>query len=165
MEEFFKRIEKGQTLSEGFTFPITKRHWGTAITLDANTRVNSISGEPSAHFHRIRTEEYILVSGAMTVYRGDYFDGNLKKTVGGLVGVAMKPGDKVVIYPGIVHIPISTSKGGAVFIEISHGPYEDSDIVRIYDKTGRDLELASRWKDLGYKGGLGIKELIKKINA
>ena len=165
MPEFFRRIEKESALAEGFTFPVTKRHWGTAITLDANTRVNLIHGEPSAHFHRLRTEEYILYAGTMVVYRGKYFEGNLEKTVANLQGTPMKPGDKVVISPGTVHIPLTMGKDGAVFIEVSHGPYEDADIVRIYDQSGRNAELVATWTKLGHKQGLSIKDLMKKMRG
>lgn len=158
--DFFDRIDKRKALVEGYPCLATKRHWGTAITLDANTRINVLMGEPSAHFHRIRTEEYILYSGAMTVYRGENIEGDLERTVKGLRPTAMKPGDKIVIAPGEVHIPIKKGKGPAVFIEISHGPYEDNDIVRIYDKTARDLALAAEWAKLGYKAGTGIEILI-----
>lgn len=165
MNEFFARIEKNKALSESHQHIVTKRHWGTAITLDANTRINSLFGEPSAHFHRYRSEEYIVYEGGMILYRGEAYEGDLERTVGNMKPTFLKPGDRAVIEPEVVHIPIPQNKNGAVFIEVSHGPYEDSDIVRVYDKTGRDAQLAARWAVLGYKEGLGIKNLIRQINS
>lgn len=161
---FFKGIENGGNV-EGPSFIVEKRHWGTAVTLDANTRVNSISDEPSLHFHTHRTEDYILYSGEMEVYRGAWHEGDLEKTVGGLVATKLQPGDRVVITPGTVHIPINLSSEGSVFIEISHGPYAEKDVVRVYDKTGRDAELAKKWQDLGYEQGVGVRELIAIIKS
>ena len=163
--EFFKRILAGTAVAEESSYLIQTRHWGSAITLDANTRVNSIEGEPSLHFHRHRTEEYILYSGLMTVYRGEYFDGDLKRTVASLVGTELRPGDKVVIHPNVVHIPINKASEGSVFIEVSHGPYEDSDIVRVYDKTGRDAALSAAWTTLGVNPGIGVEDLIRSLNT
>ena len=162
--DFFKRIEKKEASIEGPEFVIQKRHWGFSVVLDANTRIHSICDEPSAHFHRYRTEDYILYSGEMTVYRGENFDEDPERTIGGLKPAILAPGDKIVLPPGIVHVPINTGKENAVFLEISHGPYEEADIKRVYDKNGRDAELAATWRALGYKAGVGIKDLISLIH-
>ena len=159
--EFFDRIANGQASIEGPKYATQKRHWGCSVVLDANTVINSLNdGEPSAHFHRMRTEEYVLYSGEMAVYRAENIDNDIERTIANLVPTMFRPGDRVVIVPNIVHIPLNMGKDPVMFIEISHGPYLENDIQRIYDKSGRDIELAKRWADLGYAKNIGIKDLI-----
>ncbi len=162
-KDFFDRIENKQALVEAAQYLVTRRHWGFSIVLDANTRIHSAKGEPSVHFHRYRTEDYILYSGEMIVYRGKYWENDLEKTVANLEPVKLIPGDKVVMPPNTVHIPISLGDEPAVFIEISHGPYEESDIERIYDKNARDPELVKRWSALGYEPGVSVVDLVEMI--
>ena len=162
MNPFFTHIENKNKI-EGAPYIVDKRHWGTAVTLDANTRVNYIFDEPSLHFHTHRTEDYILYSGEMEVYRGTWYENDLEKTVAGLEATHMIPGDRVIIAPGIVHIPINLSPEGSTFIEVSHGPYAEKDVIRVYDKSGRDIDLAKKWQSLGYQAEVGVKELITLI--
>ncbi|MSR70966.1 hypothetical protein EXS62_02925 [Candidatus Kaiserbacteria bacterium] len=164
-KDFFDRIEKKEAHIEALPYLTQARSWGATVVLDANTRVNRIHAEPSAHFHRHRTEEYILYTGAMDVYRGAWYEGDLLRTVAGLTPTAMLPGDRVIIAPHIVHIPINTSPTGSVFIEVSHGPYADDDIQRVYDKEGRDAALLKGWSALGYEPGISIVDLILQIRA
>lgn len=168
-DDFFERIKSGRAHVDGPQYLVNQRHWGYTVVLDANTRINFINDEPSTHFHRYRVEEYILYSGEMTVYTGAYFEGDIEKTVAHLEAVNLLPGDKIVIPLNTVHIPLPGIKTDAVFIEISHGPYEDGDVERVYDKSGRDPDLAKRWLDLGYAQGLGIRDLIsltkEKLNS
>ncbi len=162
-KNFFERIENGTATIENPPFIVQKRHWGFSVTLDANTRIHLIMGEPSVHFHRYRTEDYILYSGEMVVYRGKNFDGDLEKIVANLKPIRLTPGDKVVILPNIVHIPINVGSEAAVFIEISHGPYAEEDVERVYDQSARDPKLAKKWSKLGYKKGMAIKDLIPVV--
>ncbi len=158
--DFFNRIEKDEARPEGSSHLVTKRSWGSTVVLDANTRVNFILQEPSAHFHIHRTEDYILYTGEMDVYRGVWYEGDLRRTVAGLIATRMLPGDRVVIAPHIVHIPINISPEGSVFIEVSHGPYVEEDVHRVYDKGGRDVALLGQWSALGYEAGISITDLI-----
>jgi mannose-6-phosphate isomerase-like protein (cupin superfamily) len=162
-KDFFERIAKGQATVEGPPFLTHSRHWGASVVLDANTRIHFIEGEPSAHYHKYRTEDYVLYSGEIDVYRGVLHEDDLEKTVLNLKGITLKPGDRVVIPPNTVHIPINRSDAPSTFIEISHGPYAEEDVVRIYDKNGRDPDLAARWLKLGYKPGVSVKDLIPLI--
>ena len=162
-KDFFGRIEKGTALVEGPTFISIKSSWGSSVILDANTRIHFIEGEPSTHFHRFRTEDYILYNGDMVVYRGIYHEGDLERTVANLRATKMSPGDRVVMLPNTVHIPINLSPTGSTFFEVSHGPYEESDIERIYDKSGRDPDLAKKWSELGYEEGSSIIDLIPLV--
>ena len=163
---FFERIEKGEAAVEGPKYPVTKRHWGFSVVLDANTVINALNdGEPSVHYHRIRTEEYILYSGKMDVYRARNVEGDIEKTIASMVPTRLLPGDRVVIEPHMVHVPVNAGKEIAMFIEISHGAYLEKDIERIYDATGRDAALAATWAGLGYKPGLGIKDLISVVQG
>lgn len=160
-KDFFNRILKGETYNEGTPF-IThnKRSWGYSVVLDANTRIHFIDGEPSAHFHVFRTEEYIMYTGEMDVYRGKLYENDIERTIANLKEIRISAGDKLVIPPKTVHIPINIHPKGSVFIEISHGPYEESDVTRVYDKNRRDPMLAKKWDSLGYKAGLSIKDLV-----
>ncbi|OGG58851.1 hypothetical protein A2765_00520 [Candidatus Kaiserbacteria bacterium RIFCSPHIGHO2_01_FULL_56_24] len=163
--EYFDRIEKGEAYVEGSPYITHQRHWGSSVVLDANTRIHFIVGEPSAHFHKYRTEDYILHAGDMVVYRGPVFEGDLEKTISNLEEVHLRPGDRVVIPPQTVHIPINSSPEGSTFVEISHGPYAEEDIVRVYDKNGRDSELVKKWLELGYEEGISVKDLIPLIRG
>lgn len=160
---FFKKVETKSAYVEKSAYITTKRTWGFSVMLDANACINFIKGEPSAHFHIHRTEDYILYSGELEVYRGKWHPGDLEMTIAGLEKTRLLPGDRVVIHPGTVHIPINLAPSGSVFIEISHGPYIESDVNRVYDKDGRDIELAKQWSELGYKGGVGITKLIPLV--
>ncbi|GEM_PF-5232889 len=160
VERFFERIERGEALIEGPPYIVHKRSWGFSVVLDANTRFHFIEGEPSLHFHRYRTEDYILYSGDILVYRGQIYEGDLEKTVANLREVRISPGDRIVIPPRTVHIPINLSPGGSSFIEISHGPYAEEDVERVYDKNGREPSLLKKWTELGYQAGTGVKDLI-----
>lgn len=162
-KDFFKNIEKATAKIEGAPFIVQKRHWGFSVVLDANTRLHLIAGEPSVHFHRYRTEDYILFSGEMVVYRGKNIAGNLEKTVANLEPTKLAPGDRVIVLPNIVHIPVNLKSEPAVFFEISHGPYAEEDVERIYDKNGRDSSLVQRWSDLEYKEGMSVKDLISQV--
>ena len=162
-KEFFDRIKNGEAYLEGPKFITHDRNWGFSVVLDANTRMHFIEGEPSAHFHTYRTEEYILNSGDIEVYRGKIYEGELEKTIANLELIRMSPGDKIVIPPKTAHIPINLSPTGSVFTEISHGPYAEEDVERIYDKNARSPELAKKWSDLGYQTGLSIRDLIPLI--
>lgn len=161
-KEFFERIEKGSAHVEGYSYLIHQRSWGSSVVLDAHTRIYFINndGEPSAHFHRNRTEDYILHTGEIEVYRGQWYEGDPEKTIAHLQGTRMFPGDRIVIPPHLVHVPINRSPHGSVFIEISHGPYAEGDIERVYDKQGRDIELTKKWSSLGYETGISITDLI-----
>ena len=136
------------------------RPHGSAVVLDANTRMNMVVSEPSAHYHRIRTEEYILFSGEMVVFRGPVVEGHPDLSVSLLEPTVLKPGDRVVIPPLTVHLPVNTGEKPVEFIEVSHGPYDDADIVRIYDKWGRDQVVRQVWEELGYQTGVSILDLI-----
>ena len=162
-KEFFNRIKKGSAHIEGAPFIVSDRHWGFSVVLDANTRIHFIEGEPSAHLHKYRTEDYILQDGVMEVYRGIFYEGDLEKTIANLEVIKMSPGDRVVMPPNMVHIPVNVSPTGSIFAEISHGPYEEGDIERVYDKNARSLELAEKWSALGYKKGISIVDLIVLI--
>lgn len=162
-KDFFERIKDGSVLLEGAPYIIHKRRWGFSVVLDANTRIHFINGECSAHFHRYRTEDYILYTGEIEVFRGEFYEEDLEKTVANLKRVKMVPGDRIVIPPKTVHIPINMYPGGSVFFEISHGPYAEEDIERIYDKNCKDPKLAKKWSGLGYKKKISIKDLIPLI--
>jgi len=163
-KDFFDRIEEESANIEGAPY-ITHsgRGWGSSIVLDANTRIHFIDGEPSAHFHKYRTEDYILYTGEIAVFRGKLYEGDKERTVANMKEVRMSPGDRVVMPPKTVHIPINLHPGGSVFFEISHGPYEEEDVERIYDKNGRNPELTKEWSELGYEQLMSIKDLIPLI--
>ncbi len=161
MNKFFERIVSSTARVEGTGFICLTRPYGRSVVLDSNTRIHEMLNEPSAHFHRFRTEEYILYSGKMTVYRGPVVPDYPEVSVALLEPTELKPGDRVVIPPFTVHLPINTEEEPAVFIEVSHGPYEETDIVRVYDKLGRDEDLRNTWQKLGYEAGIGVADLIQ----
>ncbi|HLC90275.1 MAG TPA: hypothetical protein VJI15_00750 [Candidatus Nanoarchaeia archaeon] len=161
---FFHRITTKQALVEGAPYHEVERAWGASAILDSNTRIHHIIDEPSVQVHSHRTEEYVLVSGSMVVYRGTYYPNDPEKTIANLHAVVMQPGDKVVIPMGMVHAPVNISlEGGSTFIEISHGFYDEEDIKRIYDKKGRDASLKEKWAALRYPSGLSVRELIPLV--
>jgi mannose-6-phosphate isomerase-like protein (cupin superfamily) len=164
--DFFDRIERKEANIEGAQYPLNfGRVWGDTVTLDANTRINRITREPSLHYHNFRTEDYIIHSGEAIVYRGALDKTDLEKTVSNLRSIIAKPGDKLIIPPKIVHTIVPASAESVTMIEISHGPYEESDITRIYDKSGRDAGLVKKWEELGYRPGLGIADMIPLAKA
>ena len=161
METFFERIQESAAVIEGTSFTVHKRPWGFSIALGTNVCINSITGEPSTHFHRYRTEEYVLFSGQLTVWRGPHLEGDLEQTIAELVPTVMKPGDKILIPPNTVHIPLHVGPEAAIFFDIYHGEYVEEDVQRVYDKGSRDKAIAQKWAELGYKPGLSIVELIQ----
>jgi len=162
--EFFERIITNKAVVEGYPYKAVERSWGTSAILDANTRVFYLTDEPSVQYHTHRTEEFVLVSGKVAVYRGIFYKDNPEKTIAGLQPVVMQPGDKLVIPAGMVHAPVNISPfGGSMVIEISHGPYDDEDIGRIYDKKGRDASLKEKWTALGYPSSLSVVDLVPLV--
>jgi len=165
MEEFFERIKNGLSSVEGIPYKTyLERVWGDSVVLDANTRLHRLTGEPSVQFHQSRTEEYVLCIGEMVVYRGTLHEDDPEKTVASLERTFMLPGDRIVIPPKTVHVPIPISESVS-FIEVSHGNYEESDVTRIYDKSGRNSELDQRWISMGYDQGLSIVDLIPLVKS
>lgn len=164
-EEFFNRIELQQAhIESSLPVSIKKSIWGSTVELDNMTRLNKISGEGSVHYHTLRSEEYILLDGKMLVLRGELFAGNPEKTISSLKETIMHPGDKITIAQNIVHVAINTSlKGPSTFLEITKGIYEEQDVHRVYDKTGRDISLANTWGSRGYPSGLSAQDLMKEI--
>lgn len=162
--EFWYRLNHKKAHVEGFPHKVIARTWGSSVILDANTRLHYISGEPSLQVHTERTEEYILLAGMLVVYRGTLYKNDLERTVAHLKSMILKPGDKIIIAPGTVHVPVNISSGeSSVLIEISHGIYDEGDINRIYDQNGRDAPLKESWMALGYPSGLSIKDLVPLV--
>ena len=160
--DFFQNIEQGTARIEGTGLMTIRRPYGFSVVLDANTRIHTLTGEPSVQVHHFRAEEYVMYSGQMTVYRGVMKDGDEEAIIASMEPTELRPGDRVVIPAGTPHLPVNYNPELAVFIEISHGPYEESDILRIYDKLGRDPEVRERWEKLGYKTGVSIVDLIRE---
>ena len=165
-QEFFNRIESQQARAENEAYKNPQKSiWGSSITINPTTRINRINGEGSTHFHKNRGEEYILIDGQIIVYRASLSLENIEKTIASMKETIMNPGDKIFISPNTVHTAINISPQDSTFLEITHGPYEDNDSHRVYDKAGRDKELANKWSSLGYPQGLSIQELIPLVKS
>lgn len=106
-----------------------KRPWGNFRQFTANqestVKVITIEsgGELSLQYHNGRSEFWRILSGKPTV------------TIGDVVTVA-KPGDEFLIPKKKKH-RIKAGKGGAAFLEIAFGSFDEKDIVRLADKYGR----------------------------
>jgi len=164
-QSFFERIEKKIATTEGFPFQTIKRDYGISVVIENNVRINCYETETSLHFHDNRIENYIILKGNVRLYRGTFFENDFEKTVANLDFTDLSPGDKAIIYPKTVHVPInrSLSNDPYILLEIIYGIYDESDVTRVYDMHGRDQELNQKWIDLGYNPRLSVKDLVSKI--
>jgi len=107
----------------------TVRPWGRfrQFSQDELSTVKIITvkaGEAfSLQYHKQRTEFWYIISGSPYVTIG-------KKKI------KAKPGDEFLIKPKMQH-RVMALRQSAVFLEVSFGHFDESDIVRIEDLYGR----------------------------
>jgi len=112
----------------------------------------TLINEMSLQYHPRRTEVYRVLDGELLVYRGMFYPNDLVRMVAELQEVIIQEGYNIVIPRGTVHCPVNLGQTRCRVLELSDIiPYDNDDIVRIYDMYGGQLSL-----DLKAAGVLGI---------
>ena len=125
-----------ENLSKNFCYDVStmepfnvSRPWGgfRQFTLNEPVTVKIMTVMPhqefSLQYHKNRSEFWHILSGTPTVILGE----EMKEA---------KPGDEFTVPPGINH-RMQAGDERVVFLEVAHGTFDESDVIRLSDDYGR----------------------------